>query len=85
MRDQCGPGLLNTTFGQFPLAASVAETGTQAIPMPDQPSFPGELPGQPGMPELVQLVLGIPEAAPQRRDAVHYAVVLLVQGAGPAS
>jgi hypothetical protein len=85
MRDQCGTGSLNTTFGQFPLAASVAETGTEAIPMPDQPSSPGELPGQPGMPELVQFVLGIPEAAPQRRDAVHYAVVLLVQGAGPAS
>jgi hypothetical protein len=85
MRDQRGPGLLNTTFGQFPLAAGVAETGPEAIPMPDQPSLPGELPGQPGIPELVQLVLGIPEAAPQRRDAVHYAVVLLVQGAGPDS
>ena len=83
MRDQRGPGLLDTTFGQLPFAAGVAETGTEAIPVPGQPSLPGELPGQPGMPELVQLVFGIPEAAPQRRDAVHYAVVLLVKGAGP--
>jgi len=53
MGDQRGPGLLNTTFGQFPLAAGVAETGTEAIPVPDQPPLPGELPGQPGVPELV--------------------------------
>jgi hypothetical protein len=34
------------------------------------------------MPEPTQLVLGIPDATPQRRDPVHYPVVLLIQGAG---
>jgi hypothetical protein len=82
MGDQRGPGCLNAAFGQFPLAAGVAEKGTEVIPVPFQPMLPGEPPGQPGMPELVQLLLGLPEAAPQRRDAVHYAVVLLVEGAG---
>ena len=52
MGDQRGPGLLNATFGQFPLAPGGAETGTEAIPVPFQPSLPGELPGQPGTPEL---------------------------------
>jgi hypothetical protein len=82
MGDQCGPGLLNATFGHFPLAAVGVETGTEAIPVLSQPSLLTKPPGQPGMPELVQLVLGIPETAPQRRHGVHYAVVLLVEGAG---
>jgi hypothetical protein len=82
MGDQRGPGLLNTTLSQFPLAAGVAETGPEGIPVPDQPSFPGELPGQPGLPELVELVLSRPEVASQRRDAVHDAVALLIEGAG---
>jgi hypothetical protein len=82
MGDQRGPGLLNAAFGQFPLAAGGGQTGTEAIPVPFQPPLPEKLPGQPGMPELIQLALGIPETAPQRRYAVHYAVVPLVQGAG---
>jgi hypothetical protein len=71
MGDQRRAGLLNPAFGQFPLPAGAAETGTEAIPVPLQPSLPGELPGQPRMPEMAELVLGIPKAAPQRRDAVY--------------
>src|SRR5215472_11196037 len=83
MGGQRGPGLLDAAFGQFPLAAGGAQKGTKAIPVPFQPPFAEKLPGQPGPPEPVELVVGIPEAAPQRRDAVHDAVMLLVQGPGP--
>jgi hypothetical protein len=33
MGDQCGPGLLNAAFGDFPLAAGGVETGTEAVPV----------------------------------------------------
>jgi hypothetical protein len=82
MGDQRGPGLLDAAFGHFPLAAGVAETGAEVIPVPDQPPFPDQLPGRPGMPKLAELIFGIPEAAAQCRDSVHYAVVLLVEGMG---
>ena len=82
MGDQCGPGLLNVPLGNFPLGPGGVQTGTKAIAVVFQPSLPCKTPGQPGMPELVELVLGIPEAAPQRRYGIHYAVMLLADGAG---
>jgi hypothetical protein len=52
MGGQRGPGLLDASLGEVPFAAGDTETAAEAIPVPFQPALPGELPGQPEIPEL---------------------------------